>query len=331
MLITVRVTNRSALPITITGVKGQARVGGAKCNWPAELESGPVAVTYQDITIRQPITSDMASAIGCYDLREEAKALNLCDPDHRVPLDLTGIEWIGVVTTKKGEKALPVVPVVASTWLMWGPFYPNEQGDENVLVPTTSGLVSQKYWLTDGRYRAKPKAPEPEPPPPPTWIENAVKTDSDDLRGAILAVDDESQNHHVSFGDLDHEHEPGIVFRFQLLNASVYTIEFISIGGDLQMDGKAIPGYFTIIENQVSRVFPRRRRYHFYFKFVPKNPHTLQALKTLVEKRREDNSEIYFDLDHLKLVAQAHEDPNVVAELRFPQQYWRPSHEKGRD
>jgi|CXWL01.1.fsa_nt_gi hypothetical protein len=162
---------------------------------------------------------------------------------------------------------------------------------------------------------------------PPVWVQKAVGQDADDLGGAILKIDEQPQNYHVLW-DLEDAYEPGIIFRFTLLNSSVYTIEFSSLEGELLIDHKQVPGRFKILENQVSLIFPRRRRYNFFFKFVLETERSRQTIEELVAKcRRGEASSIYFDLDRVRLLAKTHEDPDVVAEVTFPVQFWRPSHE----
>ncbi len=194
------------------------------------------------------------------------------------------------------------------------------------MIPIEPSVISQAHWVTDGRERTTREAPQPEATPP-TWFEKAIQQDAD-LRSAIPMIDEQPQSDHVVFSELDHKLEPGILFRFMLLNASVYTVEVTTVEGILQMEGAVIPGKWKIAEAQAPVNFPRRRRYNLFLKFVLDT----EAARIVVQELVASNpQEIYFDLDHVKVKVQAKEDPSVTGELRFPQQYWRPPAPRGAD
>lgn len=122
--------------VELTGISGSAVIDGSECTFEARLASKAHTlgdpVGFQDVTITQPITPDMARHI----------ADRLANDDSKLTVGLSQMHWIGTVGGRPLPKERVVVDNDDSNFRILGPV--KEEHKDKVLFKAAAIVVSQE-------------------------------------------------------------------------------------------------------------------------------------------------------------------------------------------
>jgi hypothetical protein len=154
--------------------------------------------------------------------------------------------------------------------------------------------------------------PDRSSPETSQWLKSIVESDEKSLRNLIHDITP-SQYGNVGF-HLHDNHKPSVSVRFQLINASVFTLIAESVQGKLQIEHDEISGEWEFVSAEIAH----GQRFNLTLRWVIGTPFTRDTL----QRYQDTLTSVHLSLDNVKFLARTEEAPDVVAEVRFPQQWW---------
>ena len=141
---TLRVTNTSGRPITMTAVDGYIRCAGWQCNRMPILKGDNLRLSDQAVddrqcVLRQPIEYGMAL---------ELVQSNTYGVDAVIAFDLSDLKWVGTIDLPQGPAPLADCRVLRDGFIVRGPVRDQKEARTLFRVPTT--FASSEWYTADG-------------------------------------------------------------------------------------------------------------------------------------------------------------------------------------
>ncbi len=145
------------------------------------------------------------------------------------------------------------------------------------------------------------------------WIRPLIARDSIDIKSTLHQEVGVLQHGNVAF-NLEDGHEPSVVITFPYINASIFTIIFENLEGPLQVEGEMVAGGWKFERLEA----PHNHEFLLKLRWIVSTEISKNTLLSRVKSRKS----VHVNLDAVRLQISAKEDPNLTAEIRFPQQWW---------